>query len=609
MDVTDQILMDAAENGLADPEAPMDDDGQGDALALTEGQADGEGSGPDDGDRGPKLLGSISPDGQVSFGKPSVSDDDDLGPKPPAPAGVFSQILTALDPYRRYEHVFPLDVFSPAVREAIAVIADNKRLPEKMIAGIMLSLVSALVLRTRAIAYKSDWIDHGNLFMLLVAPSGVGKSHAIKFMFKHIKTAETKKKTQWKIELKQYLADMAAYKRSKDPDRKVPDRPVNTQYLLDDATLEAVAERFEDNPRGFHWEVDEMAGWFDELDRYSKKSGGSNKKKLYKMFDCGTLSVARKSVEGVPQEQHYPGACLSILGGIQTEILNELFEASDKNQGLANRFLYLPVSVEEMVKGEIVETDIPSEIDVLLHKLTARGLKLAMHTDTNTASNMPGYIELDAVARAEFLRFRNTINETTQLGTPIFPYMQRMQSITLRIALLLHYLEYLENNDIKNNFDDLQCAISGKTMRDAIRVATFFTWGLRTVWLDLGYLDDQETSDPNQWVFEETLRAFIDKNATVCAKGLTAGEFFDLGLPRKDFGTDKKLRAFLRKVECPEKASNGIRFYPCELVSQNPNFGIAPPTPPKPKMKLVKRGMIVKQGIAPEEPDAPLEDL
>jgi hypothetical protein len=88
------------------------------------------------------------------------------------------------------------------------------------------------------------------------------------------------------------------------------------------------------NPRGIIYVRDELAGWYNNLERYS--GGGSDKSFWLEAFGGRPYVVDRVKDGGVPVQ--VPRLGVSMLGGMQPDRLMEMVLAKD--DGLTTRFLH-----------------------------------------------------------------------------------------------------------------------------------------------------------------------------------------------------------------------------------------------------------------------------
>ena len=108
------------------------------------------------------------------------------------------------------------------------------------------------------------------------------------------------------------------------------------RFYCSDTTVEALAERLQDAPRGLLVARDELSGWLGSFGQY-KQGKGRDEANWLSMFDAGPLLVDRKT--GDKTTIYVPRAAVCIAGGIQPGILRRMFTAEHYESGLAARFL------------------------------------------------------------------------------------------------------------------------------------------------------------------------------------------------------------------------------------------------------------------------------
>lgn len=230
---------------------------------------------------------------------------------------------------------------------------------------------------------------------------------------------------------------MLMFRKSKDANKIPPQKPVNIQFLIDDTTMEAVSERLEDNARGLFWYVDEFTGFFSSLDRYNK-NGGDGKNRLISTWSVEKWSSARKSKDGVAEERYIANACLGIFGCIQPELLKSTFTYNDLKQGLPQRFMYIRSKQEKPI--QLPTPEISNVVSSTIKTITEKLLSLEMKVDQNGIQRT-SYLTLADGARQAFEHFANLMNREN-FKTTATPFSARLVQMTLRIALILHFLEW-----------------------------------------------------------------------------------------------------------------------------------------------------------------------
>ena len=108
------------------------------------------------------------------------------------------------------------------------------------------------------------------------------------------------------------------------------------QTVISDFTQEAMLSIHYDNPRGIVLLVDEVVSLFNSVKRYSTKSNLIED--LLSAYSGQQLKAVRKS-EVFPICIPHP--CINLIGGIQTNLLDEIFRKEYVANGLTDRFLFV----------------------------------------------------------------------------------------------------------------------------------------------------------------------------------------------------------------------------------------------------------------------------
>lgn len=515
-----------------------------------------------------RISGSISPEGQVDFGESAIVLEPpiNIDHSPVPPTGVFGPLLTALDEKRQWEYLFPMHVFSEKLQAAIMDIAFAKATNPATVAGVILGAAAGMIGRARGVIVKQhEWEECANLYMLHVAPSGAGKSHLHQLIYKPVFERELKVKTQYRKDREEYEKIMRERMKKKGTEGKEPVPPINTQYMLDDSTIEAAFELLDDNPRGLCWLIDEMLGFFNDLDRYNKSGSGSGKNKILSAFSRKTVCITRKKQNGISNDKYIPHATISIFGGIQPKALPQLFTKIDQHRGLDARFLYIP-DLEVNFQEEEYEI---STGTIELWKYIANKLLDLDVTHTEDKGPETQFISMNYEAREVFNAFQRNANFHAVENEDIFAYVSKLYGITVRIALILHCLKYAENGQ------SVDTPLELETMQSAIDVTIHYIWNLRKIWTYLNYADEESDKATNNTDKNIVLRRFIDSNRELAGSWLILQEILDAGLKLGNTWENKsEFTEYLTNLGCKTKKSNGKRYHLISLIEKWPNFGI-----------------------------------
>ncbi|MCH7840051.1 MAG: DUF3987 domain-containing protein, partial [Planctomycetes bacterium] len=232
-------------------------------------------------------------------------------------------------------------------------------------------------------------------------------------------------------------------------------KPGMRQIYVDDATIESLTDAFEGNPRGVLWYRDELAGLFQDMDKYSGGgNGGGTKSRLMTAYDSGPWKRNRIG-SGCLNIRH---ACLSIFGTVQEGILPQLFTSLDAATGFLPRFLF----VRAEPTGPAFWTDkvFDAKNRLLIREITERALEMELDP-----GDTPLLILIDPKAMQEYIRWHDfqAAEPWTDFDGQVFEALAaKLRGQCLRLCLILHVLE-----SIANDQSELE-PVSVKTMLKAI---------------------------------------------------------------------------------------------------------------------------------------------
>lgn len=447
----------------------------------------------------------------------------------------------------------PYSALPLQVSRAIQEIAEIKCVSEGMVFGQFLSMLSVAG-RTRCVRRRNDWREHGNLYVIVIADSGGGKTHSMNHVFKDIIARDSYLQREYRTKRREYAIEYAEWmKKPKSERGAAPDAPPKLRHIVKDSTMAGLVETFESNPRGLLWQVNEMAGFFAGVDGHSKTGATEAKRKFLDAYDALDLSADRRSKDGQSQDYHVPDAALSIYGHVQSNLLGEVFTERDLHQGLDQRFLF--VRAKRGKSPHAHDNEISDTTDALISKISQYIMSLDLgdqyvhiNEDVTDVRRVPIDVELCPEARASHNEFYDALMQSTY-GDPIEEsFAQKMAGQTLRVALLLHLLH--------NATQPTRCdEINADAMYGARKIVTWCAWNLRQVW----NLLPGGKGQPGQEAQVYRAAEFIRNHPNFAAEWHTAGEIISAGL--KWHGPDaatqaKNLGGFLTGII----NSNGARI-------------------------------------------------
>jgi hypothetical protein len=226
---------------------------------------------------------------------------------------------------------FPVDVLPGVVHDFVTAKSADIGVDVSGMAMSTLAACSGAINHQFRINLKHHgaWWMHPNLWVLLVGRSSWKKTPAIDYAVRPIYRAQAEIQSDYKTQLEDYQRR----KKAKE-DVEEPRPPV--RYLVNDTTIEKLADLLSRTNRGILVVRDEIAGWVGGMDKYS--SGGREKASSDRAFWLQSWNGGPYTYDRVIRgETFIPNLSTSFIGGIQPGRLAQLQGLTD--DGLLQRFL------------------------------------------------------------------------------------------------------------------------------------------------------------------------------------------------------------------------------------------------------------------------------
>jgi hypothetical protein len=374
----------------------------------------------------------------------------------------------------------PLEIFPPKIQKMLKEAAVAfKHLPLEVPIVALLSMLSACIGQSRVLLVKDNWEEAANLYIALVANSGLGKSPCFKEFLRPLWKEEVRNKEIWDSAMDGYLAIMEERRRHKDKteDVFVPSKPIRIQHIIEDATTEAIGAILAENPRGLLWYGDELSSIILNLDRYSNSKGGT-KSRLLSTYDRSPWKTSRRDRD---KDQVIPSAALSIVGTVQPKILAEIFGQSDALSGFLPRFIFIlarrerpPLLTNEIFTGQEI-----------LEKITRHLLVWQMVKSGEQW--LPHKVKMSPAAYELYEAWHNrVVSEAWRDSEVDQAITAKLVTQVIRLALLLHSLKAALAES------DGQADLEAETMQEAVTLGTWIRNHQRHIWLALNIQSEPE---------------------------------------------------------------------------------------------------------------------
>jgi len=233
---------------------------------------------------------------------------------------------------------FHTDVFPDPCRSFVLEASAALGCDPCYVALPLLVAVAGCIGNLRRILLKPGWVEPAVIWAAVVGRSGTLKSPAQQMVFAPLHADEIAAIERHREGLAGYERALEAWKAAPKNERgEMPQEPPPPQRLImSETTVEAVAARLEENPRGLIVVRDELAAWLSGFDMYRGGRGGDVQKWI-EMHGARPLIVDRKS--GDKRTICVPNAAVSVTGGVQPETLRDILGREHFHNGLASRLL------------------------------------------------------------------------------------------------------------------------------------------------------------------------------------------------------------------------------------------------------------------------------
>lgn len=371
---------------------------------------------------------------------------------------------------------FPVESIPQPVQGFVGAASKAIGCDPSFIAITMLVVCAAAIGNSRRVRLKPGWIEPCVIWAAIIAYSGDHKSPALSTALSALRKRQQKKIREYEKEyerwlnheLAKYEADLSSFKKSKLPGKEPPQKPAEPipwRLLVDDVTLEALADILRKQPRGLLLAVDELAAWLGGMERYKK---GSDLAKWLEVHGGRALIIDRKT--GSPKTLFIPHASVSIIGGIQPETYKRQMNSEMRATGADARILKsFPPRRPRTWTDASIHPDAEKTIEALMDRLLSLEMQLG---ETDTDDPMPVLVDLDGDARSLFVRFVNEHAEEQSAETgDLCATWSKLEGYCPRLALVHHLIRWA-NGDIHPDFEFL---IDAESMQAGIDLVRWFS--------------------------------------------------------------------------------------------------------------------------------------
>ncbi len=340
---------------------------------------------------------------------------------------------------------FPVNVLPGAAGRLVREGAAALDVPPEFIAVPLLALAGGTLGNRYSLELKPGYRQWPILYAAVVGGPGSGKTPAADLARGPIDRRQKEAWQTYQTAYEQYQAERAAWEALPKKDRAgqtPPDEPVLEKFFTTDATMEALGRILTRAP-GLTYYRDELVGWVKACDQY-RAGKGNDRQKWLEGWSKTPWAIDRKT--GPPL--YIPDPAVSVVGGIQPDVLPELQHEAGARDGFIERILWsYPAESFPDDTDAVVES---ATREAAYHLFVALRPPDACCTDDGAAGDgrpagESGAVLLSADAKS---LWKSWHRDNTRLLRAAAGLVQgiyaKLPNQAARLALILHCLTYPE---------------------------------------------------------------------------------------------------------------------------------------------------------------------
>jgi hypothetical protein len=463
---------------------------------------------------------------------------------------------------------FPIDALPPGCARYVREAAASLRCAPELVGLPVLAALSGAMGYAAVIRIKAGWLVSGSIYAAVVDSPGSRKSPAAVLAYKPLEKLQAALRKAHKQELEIFERDMRDHvvkkKRAAKEDQPEPDPPVRPKMrrcIVDDITVEALATRLEQNPRGFLSAHDELTGFLKGLDQYKSGGKGNARQSYLKMWSNNAIYVDRK---GSDEPVVVPNPYVTLQGAIQPSVLGEI--GAGRDDGFLDRFIF---AYPEPHRGGYSEDIISAQAELTYYNVIGALWDRQPAGEDEADEIRPRVVRMDPEAKSLFVEEANNLaGEMHAVGFPevLRGPWSKFDTHLARLALIIAVTRSAEEGAENER-------VTRGDMQSALRLLDYFKATTRKVYGQLfeANPDDVLAADlvtlltQSQYVFSGTisqLRESLESTAlpdTPEALGKAVRRIVsrspELSLESKSTGKERIITITLEKPSEPSEPS------------------------------------------------------
>lgn len=388
--------------------------------------------------------------------------------------------------------IFPVETFPKKIQDILMEFQKCSGLPLEYYFGYALGAVSGIVGNKYRVRFKSTYYQSPMLYMAVVGPPSVGKTPVMNRIFKPIYDIENGYQLKHKVAIdswKQKKSELAMEGAKHELKELEEEKPNAKEILVEDTTIEYIAQALSYNPNGLILLRDEMVAWIKQFDAY--KSGGAETQAWLEFWNNPSV----KKIGRMKGNIYIRRPFITVIGGVQPGMLKDFAGQEKTENGFLARLLFVYPQVMErpMHSDDEPHEKVVDEYDKIIKYIYNLPSRIK-HDETDGANGHTYDVEainlpLTDAARKLYVKYRNDniylYNRSKDDGEK--GMLGKIEMYALRLALILEIMERAcegkPNPDVSGSW-----FIEAATMKNAIILTNYFR--------DMAYKVMNKVDDP-----------------------------------------------------------------------------------------------------------------
>lgn len=330
---------------------------------------------------------------------------------------------------------FPIDIFPEDVQSYL--IQNQVTLNHSIdYMGCSLLWVLALSIGNSAkIEVKTGWREAVNIWIGLIGKAGLGKTPSINAVIFPIKKKNA-------FEIKHYQNEYRKFREYDDlPHKEKKDHeeikePKRKQFIVNDVTIEALADLHDESPVAVAVFKDELNGWLKDMNKYKP---GSDLEFWLSCFSNEAANLTRKTAKS----SFIESPLIPVLGGVQPGIFGQINTAENKDNGFLDRLLVCyPEKEIEHYNENSINQEVLDWWDGYLNQFFDQMRKKVLTYD-KFGEIESKIVRLSEDAEKEWMRIFNNVTDmqnSDSVNEYVKSMLSKQKSYIPRFALILNCL-------------------------------------------------------------------------------------------------------------------------------------------------------------------------